>query len=135
MYIIERNQSYHPCGSLFSLLLLQTFLLMFSGCGGTLEKAEPVSLSDTPIRDYAVSGSQVSLTWTDRSSNELGFEIERKEGSEGAYHPIGTVGENLNEYTDAHLRAGITYFYRVRAYNADGYSAYSNEIRVKISGY
>ena len=42
--------------------------------------------------------------------DELGFEIERKEGPEGTYHPIGTVGENLNEYTDAHLRAGITYF-------------------------
>jgi hypothetical protein len=86
-----------------------------------------------PASNYTVSGSRATLTWEDHSSDELGFKIERKKGVEGTYHEIATVGPNVTTYTDTGLSKATTYYYRVRAYNSNGHSAYSEEIRVKTS--
>jgi titin len=81
----------------------------------------PSNLIATPI-----SSSQINLTWQDNSSDETGFKIERKAGS-GSYSQIATVGANVTSYSNTLLSANTTYYYRVRAYNAAGNSAYSNE--------
>ena len=75
----------------------------------------------------AISTTQINLSWTDNASNETGFKIERKTGAGGTYAQIGTVGANLTTYNDTGLTDGTTYFYRVRATNAVGDSAYSSE--------
>ena len=85
-------------------------------------------------REHVISGSKVTLGWDDASSDEAGFEIERKEGAEGIYRKVGTVGSNVTEYTDTGLMPGKIYYYRVRAYNAQGrYSDYAEEIRIQTS--
>jgi titin len=75
----------------------------------------------------AISTTQINLSWTDNSSNETGFKIERKTGSGGTYAEIGTVGANITAYSNTGLTEGTNYFYRVRATNTIGDSAYSNE--------
>ena len=92
-------------------------------------------LKETPKDEYTVSGSKVTLKWDDTSSNELGFEIERKEGSKSKYRVVATVGQNVTTYTDTGLSPGTTYHYRVRAYNSQIRSDPSNEIRVMISAH
>ncbi|MDZ7268026.1 MAG: discoidin domain-containing protein [candidate division KSB1 bacterium] len=89
---------------------------------GITPPAAPSNLTAT-----VVSGSQVDLSWTDNSNNEDGFKIERKTGASGTYAEIATVGANVTSYPDTGLAGGTTYYYRVRAYNAGGNSAYSNE--------
>src|SRR5262245_47595127 len=71
--------------------------------------------------------AQLTLTWTDNSTNEDGFEIERKTGTSGSYAQIATVGVNVTSYTDASLAAGTTYCYQVRAFNSAADSGYTNE--------
>ncbi len=80
----------------------------------------------------AVSSSRIDLTWTDRSNNETGFKIERKEAG-GSYSQIATVAANTTTYSNTGLSADKTYYYRVRAYNSAGNSAYSNEVSVTTS--
>ena len=75
----------------------------------------------------AVSTSQINLSWTDNVTNETGFKIERKTGGGGTYAEIATVGAGVTTYSDTGLTEATTYFYRVRATNAVGDSAYSNE--------
>jgi hypothetical protein len=70
---------------------------------------------------------QISLTWVDNSTNEDGFQIERKTGTNGTFTQVATVGANTTSYVDSGAIIGTLYCYRVRAYDAEGYSEYSNE--------
>ena len=73
------------------------------------------------------SSSQINLHWTDNSTNETGFMIERKTGAAGTWGQIATAGVNATSYADSGLAASTNYVYRVRANNAAGPSSYSNE--------
>ena len=56
--------------------------------------------------------------------------MERSADSLSGYSQIGTTGLNVTSYNDNSLTADTRYFYRVRAYNAIGNSAYSNIVGV-----
>lgn len=75
----------------------------------------------------AAANGTINLNWTDNSNNETGFKIERKTGAGGTYAPIVTTAANALSYADSGLAAATTYYYRIRATNASGDSAYSNE--------
>ena len=69
------------------------------------------------------------LTWTDNSTNEAAFNIERKaEACTGTlpFAALATVGTNVTTYTDSAVTEGATYCYRLNASNSAGVSAYSN---------
>jgi hypothetical protein len=85
-------------------------------------------LPDAPsdLTATALSSSKIHLTWTDNANSENGFRIERKTGS-GAFLEVATVGPNVTTFTNAGLQALTTYTFRVRAYNAAGTSAYTNQ--------
>ncbi|HEX2642997.1 MAG TPA: Calx-beta domain-containing protein [Thermoanaerobaculia bacterium] len=73
------------------------------------------------------SPSEIQLSWTDNSNNETEFRIERRTLT-GAYQQIATVGANVTSFAvSSGLTAGTQYIFRVRAANASGASAYSNE--------
>lgn len=71
------------------------------------------------------SDTTVELSWTDNSSNEDGFKIERRQEGQAAYTQIAKVGEDVTSYTDSGLNNDIVYFYRVRAYNEASNSGYT----------
>jgi predicted phage tail protein/regulation of enolase protein 1 (concanavalin A-like superfamily) len=83
----------------------------------------------SPPSNLLVTGGvgQATLTWTDNSSNETQFKIERKLQSQAdtSFMQIAMVGANVTTHLDTGLPAG-TYTWRVRANNAAGDSAYSN---------
>lgn len=76
--------------------------------------------------------SQINLTWKDNSLTETGFKIERRNGT-AAYAEIATTGAGVTNLSNTGLASNVTYFYRVRAYNVSGHSAYSNEVRASTS--
>src|SRR2546428_3784981 len=83
-----------------------------------------VAVVGSPLQSDA---AQLSLSWTDMSSNEDGFSLERKTGIGGTYAQIATVGANVTSYTDPNLTGSTTYCYQVQAFNTAGGSPYSNE--------
>ncbi|MGI8407767.1 MAG: fibronectin type III domain-containing protein, partial [Actinomycetota bacterium] len=85
----------------------------------------PAPTAPSGLTATATSSSQINLAWTDTSSNEDGFKIERS--SDGTnFSQIATVGSNSTSYSNTGLAGSTTYHYRVRAYNSGGDSAYSN---------
>ena len=76
---------------------------------------------------FPASAAQLTLSWVDNSSNESGFKVERKTGTNGPFAQVGVVGANSTSFMDGSLTAGSLYCYRVRAYNPGGDSAPSNE--------
>lgn len=79
--------------------------------------------------------ASATLTWTDNSTNETGFDIERKTEActgSGPFTPIATVGMNVTTYKDLTVVEGVTYCYRVDAYNPAGKSPYSNTAGLTI---
>jgi hypothetical protein len=93
--------------------------------------AAPSSLTAT-----AVSSSQINLSWTDNSSNETSFRIERCTGATcTAFSQIASVGPNVTTYQNTTgLVAGTTYRYRVIAANGTGPSTPSNIAMATTTG-
>jgi RHS repeat-associated protein len=101
------------------------FIVQLQGLSGQTPAA-PSALTAT-----IVSSTQVNLAWTDNSTNETGFKIERKTGS-GSYSQIATTGDNITTYSNTGLTAGNSYTYRVRANRNSSNSSYSNTAAVTM---
>ena len=98
------------------------------GCGN----AGPAPDAPVNLTALAISNRRVTLTWTDQSTNEDGFVVERCTGgaaacdASGAFTRVGQTAAASATYTDTHLQASTTYSYRVRAFNGGGDSAFTN---------
>ncbi|MFH1702230.1 MAG: fibronectin type III domain-containing protein [Nitrospirota bacterium] len=106
-----------------------TFVVV--GENGTILQSYPYQSINPPsqLRSKTISSTQIVLNWIDNSDNELGFKIERKKGtcnSTNTWKQIAKKGANITTHTNSGLTSNTKYSYRVRAYNADGNSAYSN---------
>lgn len=113
--------------------------------GGTVPDANS---APSNLQANGVSTTQINLIFTDNSSDEAGFKVERKTGLHGTWAEIGTIPANGGPngsvqcggtipcngygtigYQDTNgLQPGTLYFYRIRAYESGSlFSPYSNE--------
>lgn len=76
-----------------------------------------------------VSGSTVTLSWTDNSGTEKGFKVLRKDSLMGSYVEIAVAPANTAIYQDTIANSG-TYWYWIKATNTDGDSDGSNVMSV-----
>lgn len=89
------------------------------------------------------SGTAVAatLTWTDMSTNERGFLVERQDVAcavSGTWLQIGSVGVNVQTYVDSTPVRGNRYCYRVRAWATeylDGSGAVLHSGYSNLAGY
>ena len=90
--------------------------------------AAPNNLAATP------SANSIGLTWTDNACDEDGFRLHRKTGASGTYGQLGNdLPNNTVGITDDSALSGVEYYYKVRAFNATGNSAYSSEVSARRS--
>ena len=83
----------------------------------------------TDLTAADVAATRVDLTWTDNTEDESGFEIVRSlDGT--AWSPIGSAGAGSTAYSDGGVSANTQYYYRVRAFNPSGSSAYTGALIV-----
>jgi hypothetical protein len=73
----------------------------------------------------AVSSSQITVNWTDTSTDEVRFIVMRSSSPVGPFNQVGTVGTHVTSFTDSGLRADTAYSYQVLAFNSKGESAAS----------
>jgi hypothetical protein len=90
--------------------------MRIEACAEGSPPAAPSDLVVTPL-----SGSDMRLSWVDRSDNETGFGLWRRSGLE-EWRRIAVLPPNKHETTDRGLLPGRTYSYRLRAHNSSGAS-------------
>jgi titin len=79
----------------------------------------PSNLTATP------SAGKITLNWSDNATNEMAFKLERS--TDGvSFTQLGILGPNSTTYANAGLASGVTYYYRIRAYDGPNHSPYSN---------
>jgi titin len=97
--------------------------------------ASPPSLSAPTALSASFTSSSVNLSWTDNTSYETAYYVERSYTSSGGYSVIATLSANTTTYSDASITQTdeyVDYYYRVRAYDGINYSGYSNVQTVLI---
>lgn len=87
-------------------------------------------LAPSDAQATADQPGEVTLVWSDNSSNEDGFIIEREDVVKRAFVEIGTTGADVEEFIDTEVDQVATYKYRVKAFNEFSESEYSNETEV-----
>lgn len=107
------------------------------GAGGYTDVRGIAFVSTSPVPPSnltatAVSRTRVNLTWSDNSTDETGFRIERRSGT-AAFEPIGSVNASVTSFSDRTLSARKTYTYRVVATGAPD-SLPSEEVTVTTLG-
>ncbi|GAB4395839.1 MAG: hypothetical protein OHK0053_06950 [Microscillaceae bacterium] len=93
----------------------------------------PADVPNAPgnLQGFALSDTEVYLTWEDNSDDETGFAIFRSTVLlPNAFEEVGTVGPDLTEFFDNSVQADILYYYVVFALKAGVSSEPSNLIGV-----
>ncbi|MBN9386396.1 MAG: fibronectin type III domain-containing protein, partial [Chitinophagaceae bacterium] len=117
-FTMKRADAATPVGYLNALVITQLF-------NDSTAPAPPRQL-----QAQNVSGAGVQLNWIDAAYNETAYQIYRSVGTGGSYSQIGTLGSGATTYTDSTVSGGVTYYYKVRASNSYGVSAFTDSVSI-----
>ena len=73
--------------------------------------------------------NEITLKWRDFTHNERGYIVEQLKN--GSFAEIGRTGKDVNSLTVSDLEPLTSYSFRVRAFDEDSYSEYSNTLQAK----
>jgi Tol biopolymer transport system component len=92
----------------------------------------PPPAAPSDLRVDFIAANRVQIVWTDNSDNEDGFAIERcaQRGCNN-FIEIGRVFPGIQHFVDSQLFPNTQYYYRVRAFNSGGTSAYTDVVSAK----
>ena len=93
----------------------------------------PAPAAPTALQSTVNSFSEITLDWTDNSSNELSFVVERSLDGTTGWTPVGALGSDIATFQDIGLTASTLYYYRVFATNSGGNSTYSAVVSATTS--
>jgi pimeloyl-ACP methyl ester carboxylesterase len=117
---MSKQDANTPIGYINAMVVTQLF------DDGTAPQS-PYNLS----AQMATSGSGVALTWSDSAYNETGYEIWRATNAAGPFTQIlPDPAAKATAFTDSSALGFATYYYKVRALNAHGYSNYTNTVKI-----
>ncbi len=93
----------------------------------------PAPAAPSGLTATANSASQITLNWVDNSSDETGFVLERSPDGTSGWSQIATPAANVTSFVNTGLNGATGYFYRVRANNTGGDSAWSSSATTTTS--
>ncbi|MBI5473801.1 MAG: hypothetical protein HY961_15800, partial [Ignavibacteriae bacterium] len=76
--------------------------------------------------------NEITLTWSDNSTVEEGYVIERKQSPQPSFVVLDTLHGSGNTYVDSTVEVHQAYTYRVKAFRGSMESGYSNEASLTV---
>jgi hypothetical protein len=112
----------------------QQFKHLFSGGNGTIYAVDSFARkpnAPTGLKVTEVTDRKISVSWADQSDNENGFSIQflGKRASLSDHAGSKSVAANVTSTSLTGLRSNFEYAINAVAFNADGESPKSNEVR------
>ena len=101
-----------------------------SSASATTQQAATIPIAPSSLSATAVTGKKINLKWTDVSSNEASFIVQRSTNGGASWAWSATLAQNTTTYSSSGLTAGTTYTYRIGASNSAG-TAYSLKASAK----
>ncbi|MBN1676691.1 MAG: fibronectin type III domain-containing protein [Kiritimatiellae bacterium] len=77
-------------------------------------------------RTAPAAAIRIDLVWTDNSSNEDGFKVDRRQSGGDTWVRVGQLGTDVTTFSDTDLPPETKFYYKVKAFNSAGNSPYSN---------
>jgi hypothetical protein len=131
-FIPNGNSTWDPATN--TLVVRWQNMVTLSAFSGTstyvLNASDPVPPVPT-LSAFIYSSTEVFVSWG-VANFALSYEIERSTVSGSGFTPVATVNFPATSMIDRSLTSGQTYFYRIRAVNASGASAFSAEAPVTL---
>lgn len=92
----------------------------------------PPPAAPTDLRVDFIAANRIQIVWTDNSNNEDGYIIEScaQRGCNN-FIEIGRVFPDIRHFVHGNLFSNTQYYYRVRAFNVGGMSAYTDVVSAK----
>jgi hypothetical protein len=110
------------------LFLTVLFVISCNKSANTISSTSVLPVAPTNLTIVMLTNTKGSLSWTDNSTNEDGYNIERK-ATGSNYTLIASVKKDITIFVDSTMSLNNTYTYRVYSYNSTGPSlTYSNEV-------
>ncbi|MBN1670555.1 MAG: fibronectin type III domain-containing protein [Kiritimatiellae bacterium] len=100
--------------------------IALDGASGSVARGAPAPRAPSDLTARPVATGRIDLSWTDNSDNETGFKIDRRRSGFTDWVRVATPGANATNRVDTDMEAETRYYYKVKAYNANGNSPYSN---------
>ncbi len=82
-----------------------------------------------------ISPTEILLTWEDRNSYEIGYEIQESVSNPNNFQIIDSTREDEEVYSIDDRQILTTYYYRVRGFNDFGMSGFSDIVRITMPDY
>jgi GEVED domain/Pregnancy-associated plasma protein-A len=135
---MDNMMSYYnsTCGNVFTVeqhsRLDEGFLLRNSPSNQYSINYSDIGVASPTNLTGSFVSSGIQLSYTDNSTNELGFIIERSTNMAGPFEAVAGVVSNTTSYMDNAIISNTTYYYRVR--NAHS-ATYSNIVEVTTGSF
>jgi O-glycosyl hydrolase len=112
-------------GTTFSATIAANSVVTYYGTlSGVATLQAPTSLKVAP--QYQNSKTQLALSWTDNSSSETAYTVERSPDGTNSWTTLtSTLAADSTTYVSTSLTENTRYFYRVKATSGASSSAYS----------
>ena len=97
---------------------------------GKVKSVTPKPAAPVVKIGHSATSGKPMLTWN-AVSGATSYKVYRATSQNGTYSLLGTV--TATSYTNTGAKAGVTYYYKVKAVNSAGESAYSNTVSGKTT--
>ena len=103
------------------------------GFTATRTRARPAPSAPSDLTFSNFENNSVQLSWTDNSRTEVGFNVQYSIDGGVTWVSSGNTNKGVTTKTALQLRSGVTYQFRVRAYNYFGAEWTTGEFEVPRS--